>query len=703
MDPGKTWKEADSIDDRWNETDLGPFLASVLRTPAGVYPKGLSIHLDKGSAAVGYNLQNGSLQVAWSGDFLSFSDRRYGITSAPSIAGTVLFQCSTPAWGKAPVRYLGTYQHGTRVVLSYQVADATILESPTAQQTDDGTVISRTLQVGPHKTPLHWRLLDKVSKLSSSDGLLIATQGGIQIPLSISGAGMSSAAMADAIEVELPASSSQQVVKVSYYPGSSGDKLAGLRAATPAAEDLALLTKPGPALWPQEIATSSQLGTEEGPFQVDTIGVPFENPFGALMFLAGHDFFSDGTLAACTMHGDVWLVTGLDDKLDNVRWRRFATGLHQSMGLRIIKDRLYVLGKDQITILHDRDGNGEADYYENFNSAGQTSIGGHDFAACLETDPDGNFYYIRAHEGVVRVSADGTSSRSIATGFRNPVGLGVGPNGVITATPQEGTWTPASCIIEIQEGGYYGFGGPQKTEARPLGYDPPLCWMPRLQDNSSGGQIWVTSDKWGPLKGQMLHLSYGQCALLVVMREVIDERSQGGTFKLPYLFKSGVMRGRFSPTDGQLYLTGLRGWQTLAADDGCLERLRYTGQESNIPQQLNVTPTGVRIRFTDRLDKASASDPDNYAVDWWNYRYSKEYGSKDYKVSDSRQPGREEVYVEDVRLLPDGHTVELILEEIRPVMQMEISFAIKSATGQSIKNSIFNTIHKVPESNSRGR
>jgi hypothetical protein len=220
--------------------------------------------------------------------------------------------------------------------------------------------------------------------------------------------------------------------------------------------------------------------------------------------------------------------------------------------------------------------------------------------------------------------------------------------------------------------------------------------MPRLQDNSSGGQVWVTSDRWGPFQGQMLHLSYGQCALLLVMREEIGEHSHGGTVKLPYLFKSGVMRGRFNPRDGQLYLTGLKGWQTLAADDGCLQRVRYTGKPVNLPKDLKVTSTGLVITFTDPLDRETAGDPDNYVVDWWNYRYSEQYGSKEYRVSNPRMPGREEVFIDAARLLPDGRTVVLDLEEIQPVMQMQISFSIRSAAGVPIKQTIYNTINVVP-------
>ena len=435
-----------------------------------------------------------------------------------------------------------------------------------------------------------------------------------------------------------------------------------------------------------------------GPYIIDTVGVPFENPYRALMFISGHDFFASGQAAVCTLHGDVWTVDGIDRDLDRIFWRRFATGLHQPLGLRVVDDKIYVLGRDQITRLHDRNGDGEADYYENFNNDGQTSTSGHDFAACLETDPQGNFYYIRAHEGVVRVSRDGRRHESLATGFRNPVGLGVGPDGTITAAPQEGTWTPASCIIEVKRGGYYGFGGPRTTKERPLGYDPPLCWMPRIQDNSSGNQVWVAGKRWGPLEGHMLHLSYGQCGLLLAMRERVGGQPQGGTIRLPLFFESGAMRGRFHPGDGQLYVSGLRGWQTAAAKDGCLQRVRYSGKPVDLPVGLHVKPNGIAITFTRRLDAEAAADPDNYDVQWWNYRYSKDYGSKEFLVSNPKRFGRDEVYVEDAQLLADGKTVFLELEDMRPVMQMQITYAIKAADGAPIKQTIYNTINAVPKS-----
>ena len=57
-----------------------------------------------------------------------------------------------------------------------------------------------------------------------------------------------------------------------------------------------------------------KLGTNE-PYAVDTIPLPFDNPWKSPLFIGDHDFLPDGRAMVCTMQGDVWRVTGLDDKL----------------------------------------------------------------------------------------------------------------------------------------------------------------------------------------------------------------------------------------------------------------------------------------------------------------------------------------------------------------------------------------------------
>src|SRR5262249_22157154 len=141
---------------------------------------------------------------------------------------------------------------------------------------------------------------------------------------------------------------------------------------------LAYLTHGGPRRWPQELVTKGTLGTT-GPYTVDTIEPPFDNPWKAPLFFGGHDLLGDGSALLCTMQGDVWRVEGLDETLAAVRWRRVATGLHQALGLVVEEGEVYVLGRDQITRLRDVNRDGEADFYECVSNAYVTSPAGHDF------------------------------------------------------------------------------------------------------------------------------------------------------------------------------------------------------------------------------------------------------------------------------------------------------------------------------------
>ena len=55
-----------------------------------------------------------------------------------------------------------------------------------------------------------------------------------------------------------------------------------------------------------------------------------------------------------------------------------------------------------------------------------------------------------------------------------------------------------------------------------------------------------------------------------------------------------------------------------------------------------------------------------------------------------------EVEIVDARLL-DDRTVLLELDEVQPVMQMEITYSIKASDGAATRQTIYNTINAVPE------
>jgi cytochrome c551/c552 len=203
-------------------------------------------------------------------------------------------------------------------------------------------------------------------------------------------------------------------------------------------------------------------------------------------------------------------------------------------------------------------------------------------------------------------------------------------------------------------------------------------------DNSGGAQVWVEGDRWGPLDGQLLHLSYGQCRLLMALIEEVDGVFQGGTIKFPTVptdFESGIMRGRFNPRDGQLYVSGLRGWQTRAIRDGCFQRIRYTGGAVHLPTAVKTFRNGIRLTFSEPLDRALAENADNYFVEQWNYLWSKEYGSPEFKVDNPQEQGRDEVPVVSATLMDDDRSVFLEMPGRHPVNQLSISWLLSAAAG----------------------
>ena len=698
--------EKDWSDSRWNQTDVGPFLASSLQTPGGMVVKALSVKVgNEGEASVCYDLGNPSLRAGWTGGFLKFSAVRFGIMGAPLPAGDWAFSTAgTVGWQGAAARHEALRVQGNRVVLETRAGGTLVRETPWFDRAGDLNIFIRTFEIEPGCTELRQRLFvssNAAAEAKQGGGLNLVSfeLNGRTVAIAANGATAKLLSAKEGnVDVTFPARTQPLRAKLLIWSGPRNKLVEFKKFATASAapEDITALRQPGAAHWLPAITNAGQVGFPTDGFAVDTITVPYSNPWKALFFCSGVDFFNDGSAAVCTIHGDVWRVRGLDEKLRRVTWKRFATGLYQPLGLRVVNDRVHVLGRDQITILHDENGDDEADRYENFSQLLQTSAGGHDYTTCLERDAAGNFYYIDP-KGVHRLSPDGQKMETLATGFRNPNGLGVGPSGVITATPQQGEWTPSSAIVEIKPGGYYGYGGPRVTSDRPLGYDPMLCWLPHSFDNSSSSQVWVPEGKWGALGGQMLHLAWGRCAMMLVLRDAAESPAQGAAIALPVKFLSGPMRGTFNPLDGHLYVAGSTGWQTSAARDGSLQRVHRTATDTRTPVAWRAHSNGLKLTFAQPLDRAAAEDTGSYAIRQWNYRYAAAYGSKDYSVIDPAKEGRDEVAVRSARLLPDGKSVFIETDELRPVMQMELKYNLQFTGGANAASPLYLTLNRLAE------
>ena len=435
----------------------------------------------------------------------------------------------------------------------------------------------------------------------------------------------------------------------------------------------------GKSQWPQRIKTPIRKGEGRG-FVIDTIELPSENPWNTLLAGGAHAFLSDGRGVVVTMQGDVWLVSGLDT--EEATWKRIAAGMHHLLGVVVHEDKIYTLGRNQISRLHDIDGDEEIDFYECFSNAFTTSPSGHDYLCGLERDSEGYFYFASGNQGLVRISPDGQTATVIATGFRNPDGIGLLDDGCLTVPCSEGEWTPTSmiCLVPPVAGSkpdnryltdpppFYGYRGPRPNQRIEL----PMLYLPRGIDNSSGGQAVVHSKQLGPLDGQIVHTSFGTGTAHLLLRDRVGEQWQGAVVPLPGDFRSGIHRARVNPKDGWLYVTGMHGWGTYTPSPGCFQRLRYKGSGAVLPVGMHVHENGIRLDFSDSVNREVIGDLSKQFAQCWNYRYSPGYGSREYSVVHEGAMGHDVLDIRSVVISDDSKSLFLEIPELQLCSQLHL-------------------------------
>jgi glucose/arabinose dehydrogenase len=762
--------------DNMNPMDHGPFVTTTiahdpLTTSSIFVNKGIAVKVGTDHQAV-ITFDTDLLRVAsaWTGGFLHWYLGRDGLEDWPSPDGITHFETSkTPGWsldgdfddprtwpyGPIPKklgRYNGLYINGDNVLFSYTVGDSDVLDLPGFEQADGHPVFTRTLNLSPTEETLSMRVLqvpenaeiERMSISSSKEHILISVG---DYTRAVGFQGVSDTKVAWRIEnrhliLDFPALAKAALCKLAIGPilsGQDSNYMASYLDRAASLSDLSEFKSPGPDLW-ETLQTEAVMGEEDGPFTVDQLTLPAENPWKSFIRLMDVDFFSDGRAVVVSLSGDVWLVDGIREELGTLQWHRFATGLFQPSGVKVVDDQVYVTGRDQITRLHDLNQDGFADFYENFNNELMASTNFHAFTLNLETDDQGNFYFAKStpwppylrgegpannaeitpHHGVLfKLSPDGENLEIIARGLRNPNGMDISPGGEIIYADNEGNWVPTSKVHRIRKGGFHGFIPSAHQSANPDSFEPPIIWTPHYMDNSPAKPMFITSDQWPEeLQDDLLLASYGRGSLSLVLLEEVDSVWQGAHLSLPLLFKSGLERGRFQ-RDGNLYLAGMTSWQSIGEDWGSFHRVRYTGKPLNVPVSVRTKAGGIELRFSQKLDPQGATNSDNYQLQKWTYPWTSQYGTrgKQYSVENPGEIKPDPVKVEGIRLSDDGKSVFIeipalksgeidssigTLEELPDMIEaslglvMSISYQIATNEGIELSHMIHKTIHRVP-------
>ncbi len=215
--------------------------------------------------------------------------------------------------------------------------------------------------------------------------------------------------------------------------------------------------------------------------------VPWPNTGGALSFpIGGMDFMSDGRLVVTSWRDpyEVFIVSNaiIGSTPKSATVTKFATGLSEAIGVKVINDSIYILEKDQVTLLLDNNNDGTADEYRAIAYDWTKSVNSKEYAMGLPYD--GTYFYAAfgdptisnatavdpapagRQNGVLRFRRSDGVTEPFAAGLRVPGGMSYA-FGQVWVTEIQGGYRPSSVVYNPKYGRFYG---------RPI--NPPAVFQP---------------------------------------------------------------------------------------------------------------------------------------------------------------------------------------------------------------------------------
>lgn len=488
---------------------------------------------------------------------------------------------------------------------------------------------------------------------------------------------------------------------------------------------------------------------EEDFFRIARVSMPE----GVMLEVGGLKVLPNGDLGISTRRGDVYIA----ENPTSARpfFKKFASGLHEILGLEYKDGAFYCAQRGELTKLMDTNGDGKADVYETVFS---WPVSGHyhEYSFGPKIAPDGSFFvsgnvafgdeqWWRGESrvpwrGWIMKITDNGQMQPWATGVRSPCGLGIF-DGELFYSDNQGDWFGSGGIWHVSKGSFMGHpaglrwssmpNSPVKLTVQQLyaKIDPrenkndqgryikpenvvnekfmtlidlkkevpelrlPAVWLPYAVLGISTSEIVpIPKENFGPFGGQLLVGDQGQSKIMRVFLEKVNGEYQGAAWDFRAGFQSGVLRMAWA-NDGSLFVGETdRGWGSAGGASLGLQRLIWNNKLPFEMRAVRAMPDGFEIEFTKPVNKKSAEDISSYSVSSFIYKYHPVYGSPPVN--------NQTCAVKGVQVSEDGMKARIIVNNLRKnyIHTLKLEGVRENDNSYSLIHPIaYYTLNNIPE------
>ena len=360
---------------------------------------------------------------------------------------------------------------------------------------------------------------------------------------------------------------------------------------------------------------------------------------------ATHDGTTIPKVGTRTGEGKLYRLTNVKGADRNaITVTEVAAGFKDAQGVTVVNGEVYVGDIDRIVKMVDADKDGkfeakqEVGKLPSYDSWFEYAFG--------PVHKDGKLYMALAvgvkasgdtikqmgpgRGTVVSVPIGGGNYSVVAAGLRAPDGIGIGPDGDIFVTDNQGGFRPSSQFHHIVQGRFYGYFlvPPDPIQVLTNGKTSlPAIWTPHKEANESPTEPYLMTA--GTFKGQFIYGDIGRGGIYRAFLEKVKNEWQGAVFCMSGGLEVGVHRIR-TTTDGAIYIGGLgggghdnQGWN--GTTFGLQKLTPKAGVTTFEILSVRSRAGGMELEFTKPVG-ADADQAAKYAVSQWKYTPTASYG-----------------------------------------------------------------------------